>query len=64
MEVQLGATGVQPGITIVNFIGFRYFSSFNILIRFPSGVRHYAGLSVHREFVIHVLFGRTEISYL
>jgi hypothetical protein len=24
---------------------------------------HYAGLRVHREFVIHVVFGRTEISY-
>jgi hypothetical protein len=24
---------------------------------------HYTGLRVHREFVIHFLFGRTKISY-
>jgi hypothetical protein len=40
MEVQLGATGAQPGMTVVSFIGFKYFRSFNVLMWFPSGVLH------------------------
>jgi hypothetical protein len=60
MEAQSGATGTQSDkYSQLYYLG----SSFNILIWFPSGVMHYAGLIVHREFVIHVLFGRTEISY-